>query len=199
MQTACVSKSKEAIAMQKKLALWLTLMLSVLLSLVTACGSNTPISKSTAVPPGENIYVLDGYTPLGSLGTGQQIVAFHPGSANPATLVSLPVGLTSLNHQRIYVATPQNGQTSIAVINSQTGAKIRTFVIPGAYSTAEQGYNFSVLSANGQWLALRQLDKSGTETAIALVDTQAGRLVKTIHLVGNFDLDAVNPDGSRIY
>src|SRR5437868_6035363 len=89
-------------AMQKKSALWLTLMLSVLLALVTACGSNTPISKSTAVPTvpsGENIYVLDGYTPLGSLGTGQQIVAFHPGSANPATLVSLPAGLTSLNHQ----------------------------------------------------------------------------------------------------
>src|SRR5437667_8139193 len=144
----CFQDQRRLYAMQKKSALWLTLMLSVLLSLVTACGSNTPISKSTAVPtvpPGENIYVLDGYTPLGSLGTGRQIVAFHPGSANPATLVSLPVGLTSLNHQRIYVATPQNGQTSIAVINSQTGAKIRTFVIPGAYSTAEQGYNFSVL------------------------------------------------------
>src|SRR5439155_14480916 len=36
-------------------------------------------------------------------------------------------------------------------------------------------------------------------TTIALVDTQAGKSVKIIHLNGSFDLDAVNPDGSRIY
>jgi len=188
--------------MQKKPALGLTLLLGVLLVLVTACGSNTPFSSTSAtatVPPGENIYVLDGYTQLGNTGTGQHIVAFHPGNANATALVSLPAGLTSMDHRKLYTATTQNGQTTIAVINTQTGSTIRTFAIPGTYSTAGQGYDTPALSSNGQWLALRQYLQTTGMTIIALVDTQAGKLVKTIDLGGEFDLDVVSPDGSRIY
>src|ERR1700716_4261827 len=91
--------------MRKKSTLGLMLLLSALLTFMAACGTNSTISKTTlapqaTVPTGENIYVLDGYTPQGSTGIGQHIVAFHPGSANPAALVSLPAGLTSLDHQR---------------------------------------------------------------------------------------------------
>src|SRR5215471_19532248 len=110
-------------AMQKRSVIWLTLTLSVLLTLIIACEPATPRPNPTTstgvmerslrsafhilaptnvthpvatVPAGENLYVLDGYTPLGANSTGgKQIVAFHPGSANPATRIILPTGLTS--------------------------------------------------------------------------------------------------------
>ena len=85
--------------MHKQSVIWLTLTLSVLLILAVACGPAAPtpnptistgvIKHTPTVPARENLYVLDGYTPPGanSIG-GQQIVAFHPGSANAATLVT---------------------------------------------------------------------------------------------------------------
>src|SRR5712691_12916427 len=148
--------------MQKKAILWLTLMLSALLILVVACGPvstatnpTTPNKATTGnnqttgvtnltpsvttVPTTEHLYVLDGYTPLGATGS-QQIVAFHPGSVNPTTLVTLPAGLTSSDHQRLYTAIATNGQTTIAIRNTQTGATMHTFVISGTYSIAEQDF-----------------------------------------------------------
>jgi len=188
--------------MQKKSIFWLTLILSVFLPLVAACGSNTPTGTTkptSTISSGENLYVLDGYTPLGSQSTGQHIVAFHPGSANPTTLVTLPAGLTSLDHQRIYIATPQHGQTTISIYNTQTGTTIRSFVISGTYSTAGQDYATSVISPDGRWLVLRQTEQTGDQTTIALIDTQAGKLARTISLNGDFDLDAVSPDGGSLY
>src|SRR5216684_2903705 len=127
--------------MPKKTTFWLTMMLSMLLSLLVACGpgpstGTAPSSRTSAskLPPGENLYVLDGYTSPGTTSTAQQIIAFHPGSPSPNKLLTLPAGLTSMDHRSLYIAA-----------------------------------------------------------------SQAGKLVKTIHLDGNFDLDAVNPDGAALY
>jgi DNA-binding beta-propeller fold protein YncE len=192
--------------MPKKTTFWLTMMLSMLLSLLIACGpgpstGTAPSSRTSAtkLPPGENLYVLDGYTSAGTTSTAQQIIVFHPGSPSPNKLLTLPAGLTSMDHRSLYIAASQGGQTTISVINTQSGATIRSLVIPGNYSTAGQSFANAVLSFDGQWLALRELGQAGNVTTIALVDTQAGKLVKTIHLDGNFDLDAVNPDGAALY
>ena len=189
--------------MPRKAKFWLTLMLSMLLFLLAACGpgSSTGTSSSSTVPvPGRgNLYVLDGYTPTGTNSAGQQIIAFHPGSSSPNALVTLPAGLTSMDHRRLYMATPHGGQTTISVINTQSGTTIHSLVINGTYSIAGQGFNGAVLSFDGRWLALREMGQTGNVTTIVLVDTRAVKLVKTIQLDGNFDLDAVSPDGSRIY
>ncbi len=194
--------------MQKKSALWLLVTLSAILTLLTACRSvsanttttsHTTSTVATTVPPGENIYVLDGYTPLGSIPNGQQIVAIHPASANPASSISLPAGPGSQDHHRLYVATPANGRTTISIVNTQNGLKLRTFSIPGTYSTAAANYDIASLSASGQWLALRELGQSTNETTIALVDTQAGKLSKMIHLNGDYTLDAISPAGKALY
>ena len=190
--------------MQKKPALWLMLTLSTLLSLLAACdthitASNTRTTVAPTVPPGENIYVLDGYTPMGGAPNGQQIVAFHPSGFNPAPFISLPTGLSSLDHRRLYTATPANGKTTIAVVNTQSGTRMHTFVIPGTYSTTGTGYDDAVLSASGQWLALRALGQSVNQTTIALVDTESGTLTRTIPLNGDFTLDAISPGGNALY
>jgi WD40 repeat protein len=195
-------------AMQKQSVIWLTLTLSVLLILAVACGPATATSNPTTrvthpvatVPAGENIYVLDGYTSLGGNSQGgRQIVALHPGSANPATLVTLPTGLTSQDHQRLYTATAKDGRTTIAIVNTQTGATMHSFVITGTYSIAEQDFANSVSSPDGRWLALRQSGWANNRTTIALVDTRAGKLVKTIQLNGTFSLDAISPQAGIIY
>jgi DNA-binding beta-propeller fold protein YncE len=198
--------------MQKKPLFWLTLTLSVLLVVAVACGPATTTSKSAtnnhsttgvthpaAVPAGEDLYVLDGYTPLGASPGTQQIVAFHPGSRNPAILVTLPAGLTSQDHQRLYTATATNGQTTISIINTQTGKTIHSFIIPDSYAIAGQSFTNSVMSPDGRWLALRQMGQTANQTTIALVDTQAEKLVKTIQLNGNFALDAISPHGGMLY
>ncbi|HKV00678.1 MAG TPA: hypothetical protein VJQ26_01060, partial [Ktedonobacteraceae bacterium] len=189
--------------MPRKAKFWLTLMLSMLLFLLAACGqgSSTNISPSSTAmgPSGESLYVLDGYTPIGTNSAGQQIIAFHPGSSSPNALVTLPAGLTSMDHRRLYMATPHGGQTTISVINTQTGTSVRSLVINGNYSTAGQNFNDAVLSFDGRWLALREMGQTGNVTTIVLVDTQAVKLIKTIQLDGTFDLDAVSPDGSAIY
>lgn len=185
--------------MQKIKLLWLVAPCIGLLVLLVGCSAATLSTPSTGqapkVPAGETLYVLDGYT--GNSHASQHIVSFQPGTSNSA--MTLPAGLISLDHQRIYAATPQGGQTNITITNTQTGLLIRGMTIPGSYSTADQNYTQAVLSFDGHWLALRQQEQSTTSSTIALIDTQAGKLVKTIHLQGNFDLDALSPNGLNLY
>jgi hypothetical protein len=56
-----------------------------------------------------------------------------------------------------------------------------------------------MLSGDGRWLALREQNTPVGATSIALIDTQAGKLVKSIHLDGDFTLDAVSPKGTILY
>ena len=174
----------------------LTMLLCGLLIALTACGStqsanSTHVARLT-IPPSENLYVLDGYASANA----QRIVSFHPGAS---AFTSLPAGLLSQDHQHIYTAIPQNGQTKITVTNTQGSAVVQSLTIPGSYSTIDQDYTKSVLSSNGHWLALKQLGVSGARSTFVVVNTQNGKLIKNIQLRGDFDLDALSPDGSRVY
>src|SRR5215467_1039833 len=149
--------------MKKRLFIWPGMLLSLLL--VTAC-AGTSIQKSStshpaAHPTGKEIYVLDNNTRTGYKESAQHIVALHLRTTNSATRLTLPAGLTDLKHQRLYIATPlSNGSvhTSISVIDTSSGATLRTLNIPGNYSTADRGYADSMLSGDGSWLALRAQD-----------------------------------------
>ncbi len=186
---------------------WPFLLIGVLLIIFTACSSTNPANTVTStrgsgktsaltatIPPWENLYVLDG---SGKGSDQQRIVAFHPGSPDARANVTLPAGLLSQDHKTVYSATPGNGQTTITVTNTQTGSTLRAFAIPGTYTTSVYGYTNATLSPNGRWLALRQA--AGPTSTIALVDTQLGKLVKTIQLDKNFYLDAVSPLGNQLY
>jgi hypothetical protein len=189
--------------MQTKPRSWLFLLTGILLIILTSCGADSQTKTTTSihssfknstpaatVPPGENLYVLDG-----SGSNEQRIVAFHPTSTTAR--ITVPAGLPSQDHKTVYSATPANKQTTITVTNTQSGSTLRTFAIPGTYTTAGQSYTTATLSPNGRWLALRQ--EVGQTSNIALVDTQEGRLVKTIKLDKNFYLDAISPAGNQLY
>src|SRR5713226_8818082 len=189
----------EEALMKKRSLVWFGLILCMLLPLVTACGGGLPQksgnSNPAVRPAGDVLYVLDSYTRA-----AQHIVALQTGTTNPTARLTLPAGLTDLKHQRLYIASPlSDGHTSISVIDTSSGATVRTFSIVGSYSTADRGYADSMLSGDGRWLALRGQNTPVGTTSIALVDTQAGKLVKNIHLAGDFTLDAVSPRGTMLY
>jgi hypothetical protein len=197
-----VSEQKEIAAMQKQRVLWFTGILILFLVLVTACSSTgssnltSTISATPTVSPGEEVYILNGYATQNG---GQTIVGFHPGNTATFPAITLPAGLVALDHRTIYTAVPHNGQTVITVTDTQTGKLVRSFTIAGSYSTSEANYTKAVLSGNGRWLALREQGLYSGESIFALVDTQAGKVFKTIRLTGDFDLDAVSPNGQRVY
>jgi hypothetical protein len=185
--------------MKKRLFVWSGLIFCLLL--VIACAGGPPqksgASKPAARLPGEEVYILDS-----NKITPQHIVALPLGTTNSTARLTLPAGLTDLKHQRLFIAAPlSNGSihTSITVIDTSSGAIVRTLNIPGNYSTADRGYADSMLSGDGRWLALRAQDTPAGVTSIALVDTQIGKLVKSIHLNGDFTLDAISPRGTMLY
>lgn len=187
--------------MKKRLFAWSGLIFCLLLPLMTACAGGSLQKSSTSNPivrrAGEELYILDSNTK-----TAQHIVALPVGTTNPSARLTLPAGLTDLKHQRLYIATPlTNGRayTTISVIDTSSGATVRMLNIPGSYSTADRGYAYSMLSGDGRWLALRAQNATAGATSIVLVDTQAGKLVKSIQLKGDFTLDAVSPKGTMLY
>ena len=172
--------------------IWLSGLCSVLLLLSVACGTQ---SSANNAPVGEKLYVLDNVTAGTNGYASSHIIAFHPG--NSSASVTLPTGLFSQDHKRIYSAVPQGSQTAITITNAQTGATLHAFSIAGSYSTTGTPYTTSDMTTDGRWLALRATDQAGG--AIALIDTQAEKLVKTVRLGTNFYLDAISPDGGTLF
>lgn len=183
----------------RSLGLAVGLLLATVAS-IAACGQSTLSTGhsrlATTMPANETLYVLSG---TGDAAGGQRIVAIQPEVARGAP-VNLPLGLATQDHQRIYVATPNGAQTTIAILDTRTGTNVRSFSFSGRYATDSYGYGMATLTPDGHWLALRQVGQTeGEQSTIALVDTQAGKVGRTIQLSGDFAIDALSPDGSVLY
>src|SRR5258708_18078102 len=130
-----VHKVRGAHAMHKR-TFWLRILIGTLLMLIlTACGSMSPATTqpgSSVASTKESLYVVDGSLSSANVYTGQHIVEFHPGST--AQPVVPPAGLYSMDHKNIYTATPQNRQTTITATNAQTGATTSPISITGNYT-----------------------------------------------------------------
>lgn len=167
--------------------------LMVMMSLA-ACGLSTANSTSSrptlAMPANETLYVL-----VGAAG-GQRLVAIRP----DGDTMTLPAGLVTQDYLHLYVATSRGARTTVTMLDTQSGATLRSFTIDGGYATDAIGYGASTLSPDGHWLALRLMAQmGGGQSTIAVVDTQAMKVARTIQLGGDFALDALSPDGSVLY
>ena len=93
--------------------------------------------------------------------------------------------------------------TIVARIHTNSGQVARYRLIPGQLAVPAVAYDLSVagLSADGHTLALirprRQIHEP--HTRITVLDAQRLLLEKTIVLSGDFSLDAISPDGSKLY
>src|SRR2546423_8937201 len=132
--------------MKKRSIAWPGLLLGLLLPFMAACGGGLLQKSGNPNLASGQLYVLDNYTGTGNRQAAQHIVALPAGTANPTIRLMLPAGLTDLKHQRLYVAySMPGGSTSISVIDTNSGATMRTFSIMGSYSTADRGNADSML------------------------------------------------------
>jgi hypothetical protein len=158
--------------------------------LIAACGQTTGALHLT-VPQDEKLYVFDG-----SSSNDQRLLAFHPGDD---ALLTLPGGVVSQDHTRLYHTATSGDHTTITLYDTRSGATIRAFDVSGAYTTTTSGFADAALSPDGRWLALRSLAPQAGVSQFAVVDTQAGKLIKSFSLPGAFELDALSPAGTMVY
>lgn len=164
---------------------------------LAACGRSTANSTSSrptlGMPANETLYVL-----VGAAG-GQRLVSIRAGGSGDGPM-TLPAGLVTQDHLRLYVATSRGARTTVTMLDTRSGATLRSFTIDGSYATDAIGYGGSTLSPDGHWLALRQsAQMDGGQSTIAVIDTQTMKVAHTIQLSGDFALDALSPDGSVLY
>src|SRR3984893_5308432 len=130
----------EGDTMKKRLFVWPVLIARLLLPLVAACAGRLPQQSGNAnqaAQAGGELYVLDSYTSAGQPPGARHIVALPVGMTNPAARLTLPAGLTDHKHQWLYVASSLgSARTSISALDTRSGATVRTFSLPGSYSTA---------------------------------------------------------------
>src|SRR5579863_7960278 len=99
MQLHVFESAKENSTMQKKSKLWLMFVLSILLPLVGACASTLPTTNTGSVPVvGEKLYVLNNYA-AGNTNANHNVIVINPAKGDTGLPMTLPAGLTSLDHQ----------------------------------------------------------------------------------------------------
>ncbi|WP_376794057.1 hypothetical protein [Thermogemmatispora sp.] len=186
---------------QQRQVSWLKIVaLLILLLLLSACGEEAArgpggggqMAQGSAPP---TLYVLDGLPSSGS----QRLLVFQPSSGGSINARIFPAGLLGSDRRHLYRALSQGGETTIEVTDLSTGTRLPSLVIPGSYATTDAGTGKSMLSGDGRWLALRDLKTPTGMTHIVLIDTRAAKVVKTIDLKGDFDLDAIAPEGNALY
>jgi hypothetical protein len=169
------------------------LLLTVMI--LAACGASqsdqTGAGQQPTRSPDERLYVWAGASGAAS----QSLLAIHPGSSR---VMTLPAGLVSQDHQRLYAATASGDHTRISVYDTRSGLAVRTFTTPGAYSTGGVGFADAVLSGDGTWLALRNQTHVTGKTSLALMNTVSG-VAEQMALAGDFELDGVSPAGTMLY
>ena len=117
-----------------------------------------------------------------------------------------PVGaMAGLGVQRpgdpsAYVALPSGGRTILQQLEGSRILRYRT--LPGDYGIPGAAYDGSAtgLSADGRTLVLAQFAASWNRTRLLPVDTHRYlRPLRPIVLAGFYTVDAISPDGSRLY
>ncbi len=106
------------------------------------------------------------------------------------TRFSLPSGTLSPDGRRFFAARSATTATRITAYDGLRGTRLARWSIPGPWLLART-------SANGRWLAFVRSGK-GT-TAFAVVDSTRHRLAYRFALASRYDVDAVSPDGRRLF
>jgi hypothetical protein len=200
MREACVTRNHRRGT--STLVVGFVVLLGILLA---GCGQSAssagaPLKGAQAGEASDLLYVVTG---SGTGASGPSIVALRPQTGTH--VLSLPIGLLTLDQQRLYTATSAGGRTTVTVYATRSGAQLGSFTFAGAFGlqggAVAPGYGSAVLSYDGHWLVLRAVGEGTTTnaTTFALVDTETRRLVRTIALNGAFDLDAISPEGHMLF
>lgn len=115
---------------------------------------------------------------------------------------TLPPGILSADNKKYYAAAQEATQTRLDAFNPKTGDLTLTFLIQGRWE-------LSSVSPNGRWIALTRLPDEPEQVArqaggpwqsdFQVLDTQEGRIVHTLQLDGNFEVDTISADGAGLF
>ena len=168
----------------------LFLLLAGLALLLTACG------RSLSAPPatgGYRLFLDEGF------GSPSERIAIRD-SGTGAIERELPIGTPAADWSRYYVATPGK----LVALDPLTGRTVAQLAIPHGYSLPQLnlGGPTGGLSPNGQWLALTgqgQTSTGQTVTSFLVGPTSLAQPFMEIHLIGQFEFDALTDDGQSLY
>lgn len=108
----------------------------------------------------------------------------------------LPLGALSPDGNHLYTMS----SNILEDIDPHTGSTVRTLRLPGSFDLPPStlGGIPGGLSQNGQWLVL-QTGGARTSSQMLLVDTSQLKMTNRIDLDGNFEFDAIDNSGTRLY
>ncbi len=135
-----------------------------------------------------------------NVGDARETIAFDTTTNAPRFI--LPKGLRSADGNVYWAAFHAGGTTALHSFDVTNGSIHASLGLEGEWE-------LGALAATGKWLALKRI-VSATEreswtklnhwnTTIALVDTETLKTTQTISLDGNFDVDALNANGTALY
>jgi hypothetical protein len=161
---------------------------------LTGCG------RSVSAPPAVAGYrlILD----EGFGGASEHLTIRESGSG--AIERELPIGTPAPDWSRYYVVTALTGSTRLAALDPLSGRTLAQTTIPSGYALPQLGFGGPTagLSPNGAWLALTGQGRSSsgqTVTSFLIGPTSLSEPFTEIHVIGQFDFDALSNDGRNLY
>jgi hypothetical protein len=145
----------------------------------STCGG----TSMSAIAPGSPLLVVR------PEGTGGRLVAYDV-VARKRRFV-LPPGVLSANGRSFFTARTTGGDTTLASYDAHTGAQRRVWSIRGRFSLA-------AVSSTGRWLTLARYAPR-RPVHVAIVGGVGGNLVHAFTLPSTNQLEAISPEGRRLY
>jgi DNA-binding beta-propeller fold protein YncE len=155
------------------------------LALVAACGK---VSPGPLASGDFRLYEA------ASTSSSQLVAVINPRSQT--TESRLPLGALSPDGMHLYAVSSNTLQD----IDPRSGEVARTLRLPGSFSLppATLGGIPGGLSQNGEWLVL-QARSAQTSSHMLLIGTAQLKVTNRIDLDGNFEFDAIDNSGTRLY
>jgi hypothetical protein len=155
-------------------------------ALTAGAASAVPCGPSTCAPLG---YAVSGSGVLLARPHGQHgpLVGYDLADAHVTS--RLPDGVLSADGRRFVAASQGLDSTLVGRYDPATAAPLGSMRLAGTFV-------LGAVSSNGRFAAL---SRGETNPEVAVVDLDASRVVRTVHLRGRWDVDALSRDGRRLY
>jgi hypothetical protein len=173
---------------------------AVLALLVGACGrpaQPSPGSDGSGHTPGVQASSRAGGVVLAGDPRRREVRVIGEGGK---VLRTMPAGVPSPDWSTLYVATPAKGRTTVAALDVATGKVLRATSIDGRWELPLVG-SAAVpdgISGDGGTLALSR-SGDGVAGRFAVLRTDFAKPAELVDLRGDFEFDALAPNGSRLY
>jgi hypothetical protein len=122
-------------------------------------------------------------------------------SATGKVLARTPVGVPDAAWSVVYVVRPSARGTSLEAIDLRTGATLRQTTINGRYTLASvvPGDLPTGLTPDGRTLLLVGAEPAPGRSQFVVLDTMFAAPPQAVDLAGDFEFDAIGPDGHLLF